>query len=92
MSLRIILQNPKMALDEALSVIKPNGNLLSYDKFIEERATLARRFLNIVTSAVGTDINRSFNEISEGFNFDVLEDIPVMYADNYRAILGSKVR
>lgn len=85
-----VVENPKKALEEALRVTKPNGVLLIYDKFREEKVTFGRRLLNVITSAVGTDINRSFSEIVEGFDVIVHEDMPVMFADNYRAVLLSK--
>lgn len=85
-----VVENPKRALEEALRVVKQDGSLLIYDKFREEKVTFGRKLLNIITSAVGTDINRSFEAIVDGFNLNIHKDISVMYADNYRAILASK--
>ena len=85
-----VVENPKSALEEALRVVKQDGSLLIFDKFREEKVTFGRKLLNVITSAVGTDINRSFDDIVDGFKVIIHEDIPVMYADNYRAILVSK--
>ncbi len=82
-----VVEEPKSAFREALRVLKADGRVLVFDKFCEGKTTVVRRILNLFTSALGTDINRSFQEISEDFDIEVLEDKAVMFAGNYRAIL-----
>ena len=85
-----VVESPAEALQEALRVMKMDGKLLIYDKFSEQKVNFWRKLINVITSAVGTDITRSFYDITDGFEINIHQDIPVMYAGNYRAILISK--
>ncbi|MDK2868708.1 MAG: phosphatidylethanolamine/phosphatidyl-N-methylethanolamine N-methyltransferase [Clostridiales bacterium] len=85
-----VVENPQKAFSESLRVLKPNGKLLVFDKFNEGRVSVLRQLLNLLTSALGTDINRAFGRIAEGFPIDIIADKAVMIAGSYRGILIGK--
>ncbi len=62
-----IVPDPKKAFREAVRVLKNNGQIIILDKFIGDgkKASLPRRFLNIITGFLASDINMSFRDIIE---------------------------
>lgn len=84
-----VVENPRQAMDEALRVLKPNGTLLIFDKFLNEHATRSplRNLLNLLTSAIGTDINRKLSDILAGKPVTITHDQPVLLNGAYRAIV-----
>ncbi len=87
-----VVEQPKIALKEALRVLKEDGTILIFDKFKKnEKLSLKRRALNVVTSTLGTDITRSFESIVGGFQVEVYKDVELMFKGNYRGILLRKM-
>jgi phosphatidylethanolamine/phosphatidyl-N-methylethanolamine N-methyltransferase len=86
-----VVEHPRAAMAEALRVLKPGGVMLVWDKFsASKKPGSARKILNVITSFIGTDITRNFEEISEGCKFEVLSDTAGMFGGNYRTILLKK--
>lgn len=84
-----VVENPHMAMAEAARVLKSNGCILVFDKFLEadKGPTAVRKLLNWITTLIGTDINRSFKDIRGDLPIKVVQDQPALFAGNYRIIL-----
>ncbi|SET43045.1 Methyltransferase domain-containing protein [Natronincola peptidivorans] len=87
-----VVENPREVVCEALRVIKEDGEILIFDKFIENnsKVSILRKLLNKVTSIIGTDINRCFEDITDGLPICIIKDEPSMFNGNYRIILLKK--
>jgi ubiquinone/menaquinone biosynthesis C-methylase UbiE len=59
---------------ETIRLLKPGGRVAIFDKFAPDsgRSTFFRRLLNVFTTLAGTDITRSFAEITSGEGFEIL--------------------
>jgi len=87
-----VVGNPGLAMAEALRVLREDGRILVFDKFLPEGkdVSLIRKMLNIITSFIGTDINRRFFDAVRGLPLDIIYDGPVAFSGNYRTILAGK--
>ena len=85
-----VVEEPRSAMSEAIRVLRRNGNILVFDKFLEEnrKPSLARIIFNSVTSLFGTDISRRFSDMIKGLPVKVVCDMPVGFS--YRIILLKK--
>ncbi|MFC4077298.1 class I SAM-dependent methyltransferase [Salinithrix halophila] len=63
-----VVEQPQQALSEAIRVLRPEGRCLILDKFtpVHQRPSKLRRFLNLWTTRLGTDIERSWEPWIEG--------------------------
>lgn len=88
-----VVEYPHKAMSEAVRVLKRDGRILVFDKFLEgnKNPSLFRRLLNSVTSLLGTDINRRFRDILDGLPVTVIYDMPLMFTGNYRVIFLKKI-
>lgn len=88
-----VVENPNRAMSEAIRVLKRNGRILVFDKFLEgnKKPSLFRKLLNAVTSLLGTDINRRFRDIINGLPVTVICDMPLMFTGSYRVIFLKKI-
>lgn len=77
-----VVEHPEKVLERSLKYLEPGGTLLIFDKFVESnvKPNLIRRALNVITSAIGTDINRDFNEIKN--------DLPIEIHKQYQTVSG----
>lgn len=68
-----VVEDPHSTLSEALRVLKPGGRVLVFDKFVPDgrKPGLGRKVLNKVTSLIGTDITRRFEDIAEGLPINI---------------------
>jgi len=84
-----VVENPKTAMSEAIRVLKKEGRILVFDKFLDdtEEPSVARRVLNVITSFIGTDINRHFGEIVEGLPVHEIYEEPSLFQGSYRIII-----
>lgn len=87
-----VVENPGLAMAEARRVLKEDGRILVFDKFLPEgkEVSLIRKMLNIITSFIGTDINRRFSDVVRGLPLDIINDGPAGFSGNYRTILAVK--
>jgi len=87
-----VMPHPERGLGEAHRVLADDGQLCVMDKFQpdEHRAGWVRRALNLVTSAIATDITRQAGPLLRDAGFVVECDEPVMLGSLFRALLASK--
>ncbi len=62
-----VIPDPVACLREAGRVLKPDGRAVVFDKFVPdtEVPSLARRFLNVATNALFSDITRRLGPLAE---------------------------
>lgn len=87
-----VVESPHQALSEALRVLKTDGRILVFDKFVKSKKgiTIFRMLINKFTSLLATDITRYFEDITEGLPVSLIKDEPSMMNGNYRIILLKK--
>lgn len=87
-----VIPDGHKCLQEALRVLKPNGMVAIFDKFLDEdkNPTFLRRTLNSVTMNLGTDINRRFSDISKDSNFRIIDEKESILDGMYKIILLQK--
>ncbi|MDN3558219.1 class I SAM-dependent methyltransferase [Halomonas maura] len=87
-----VMPDPARGLAEARRVLAAHGQLCVMDKFqADERpAGAGRRALNLVTSAIATDITRQARPLLEGAGFVIEADRPVLMGSLFRALLARK--
>ncbi|PSJ22358.1 SAM-dependent methyltransferase [Halomonas sp. ND22Bw] len=87
-----VMPDPARGLAEAHRVLADNGQLCVMDKFQADArpAGLGRRALNLVTSAIATDITRQARPLLDDAGFAVEADRPVMMGTLFRALLAQK--
>jgi ubiquinone/menaquinone biosynthesis C-methylase UbiE len=80
------------SLREALRTLRPDGRAVIFDKFVpdDRRLTFGRRFANLFTTLVGTDITRRFDDLAAGCTFVKVHDEPGLLRGAYRVILVRK--
>ena len=80
-------------LRSALRALKPNGRAVIFDKFLPEgeKPSLVRKFLNLFSTLLGTDINRRLSELMEGCPCKIILDEPSIAGGLYRVILINKM-
>lgn len=87
-----VIPDPVACLKEAERVLKPGGRIAIFDKFLPpgERPSLWRRWTNILTFIVATDINRRFEDILARTSLQPISDEAVGWQGNLRVILLAK--
>lgn len=87
-----VVENPQKALLEATRVLSPSGTILVFDKFLDEdkKPNIIRKTLNMVTSLLGTDINRRFGEVIKGTSLNIKHQENSVLNGNYKIIVLRK--
>ncbi|SFT95539.1 class I SAM-dependent methyltransferase [Halomonas saccharevitans] len=85
-----VMPDPARGLAEARRVLKGDGQLCVMDKFQADArpASLPRRGLNALTSAIATDITRQARPLLCEAGFVIEQDTPVMMGTLFRALLA----
>lgn len=87
-----VMPNPQQGLSEAYRVLKNAGQLCVLDKFQADAspAGIGRRSLNLLTSALATDITRQAGPLLKEGGFLISRDEPVLMNGLFRALLATK--
>jgi phosphatidylethanolamine/phosphatidyl-N-methylethanolamine N-methyltransferase len=87
-----VIPDPHACLDSALRAVKPGGRLVIFDKFQPdgEKVTSFRRFMNVFSTRLGTDLTRRFGDLRQELPCKVLIDEPSLLGGMYRVILLQK--
>lgn len=83
-----VIPDPVACLKEAERVLKPGGRIAIFDKFLPpgEKPPMWRRWANIFTFILATDINRKFEDILGKTGLEMISDTPVGWNGNLRVI------
>lgn len=84
-----VVPDPAAVVAEAMRVLRPGGRAVIFDKFAPEGRdpTVARRALNLVTTAFGTEIDRRLGDLLAGAPCRVISDVPSLLGGQYRVVL-----
>jgi phosphatidylethanolamine/phosphatidyl-N-methylethanolamine N-methyltransferase len=76
-------------LRENLRALKPDGRAVVFDKFLPENGNLGlgRRFLNVFSTLLGTDITRRFGDILSGSGWEIVRSEASILHGIYRVII-----
>ena len=87
-----VIPDAVACLRENLRALKPDGRAVIFDKFLSYggKVTPRRRFVNIFSTLIGTDITRKFEEINATTGWEVIRDEPSLLNGMYRVILLNK--
>lgn len=86
-----VVENPRQAMSETVRVLKDDGQILVFDKFVSgSNVTLARKVTNVLTSFMGTDITRCFDKIVRGVPVKILRENTSLFKGSYKIILLEK--
>ncbi|MFZ5946186.1 MAG: class I SAM-dependent methyltransferase [Bacillota bacterium] len=86
-----VVENPRNAMSEAVRVLKTDGKILVFDKFVSRKIAYARKIFNILTSLLGTDITRNFEDIIQGIPVKILKQDASLFKGSYKIILLGKL-
>lgn len=88
-----VAENPKAVMSEAVRVLNDNGKILVFDKFVKgDKAGIIRKLLNKLTSFIGTDITRRFEDVIAELPVVIIRDEDSIFRGNYRIVLLKKVK
>jgi len=84
-----VIPDGNACLRSALRALKPGGRVVIFDKFLSEgkKPSPVRKFFNIFSTLLGTDINRRFSDLMRGCSCEVTHNEPSIGRGMYRVIL-----
>lgn len=87
-----VVPDATKCFQEITRVLKKEGKIIVFDKFVpkNQKLSLPKILLRPVIKLLGTDIGRSFEEMSPE-NIVVEEDTPIMLNGMYRKIIIRKI-
>lgn len=87
-----VVPDPGKCMAEALRVLRPNGRIVIFDKFLPDGAKppIRRRLANLGSTLAGTDINRRLGDILKGLPVRIVSDEPSILGGMYRVVLLKK--
>ena len=87
-----VIPDGKACLQAAFQAIKPGGRAVIFDKFLPEgkRVPLPRKFINLFSTLLGTDINRRLSDLMTGCPCKIIRDESGIANGLYRVILLRK--
>lgn len=88
-----VVPDATKCFQEMTRVLKQEGKIIVFDKFVpkNKKLSIPKMLLRPIISILGTDIGRSFEEISPE-NIVVKEDTPIMLNGMYRKIIIEKIK
>jgi ubiquinone/menaquinone biosynthesis C-methylase UbiE len=87
-----VIPDGKACLQAAFQALKPGGRAVIFDKFLPEgkRVSPSRKFINLFSTLLGTDINRRLSDLMAGCPCEIIQDEPGIAKGLYRVILLRK--
>jgi len=87
-----VIPDPIACIQESERVLKHGGQIVVFDKFVHKNSkiSLLRRFANVLTNLVFTDITRDFESIINKTELTVLTDKDADFNGNFRLIKLAK--
>ena len=87
-----VVPDGRACLQSASCALKPGGRVVIFDKFLPERRKLSqvRKFFNLFSMFLGTDINRCLSDLMLGCPFRITHDEPSIGGGMYRVIMLKK--
>ena len=87
-----VVPDGNACLKSAMRALKPGGRAVIFDKFLPEgtNASPIRKFLNLFSTLLGTDINRRLSDIMKDCPCEITRDEPSIAGGMYRVILLKK--
>ncbi len=87
-----VIPDPIACINEVERVLKPEGKIAVYDKFVKTglSISLLRKIINSITSILATDITRSLESIIENTSLKVVSDVSADFGGNFRRIILKK--
>jgi ubiquinone/menaquinone biosynthesis C-methylase UbiE len=88
-----VIPDGNACLQSALSALKPCGRIVVFDKFVPEGKSISfgRRFMNVFSTLLGTDINRRLSDLTRGCRCAITHDEPSIANGVYRIVLLKKI-
>jgi phosphatidylethanolamine/phosphatidyl-N-methylethanolamine N-methyltransferase len=87
-----VIPDGTACLDAARQALKAGGRAVIFDKFVSDAnsPSVIRRFLNIFSTFLGTDINRRLEDMFRSSDWHVVSDEPSIMHGTYRVVLLEK--
>ncbi len=84
-----VVPDPVRCISEAIRVLRPGGRIVVFDKFLQDgtEPNWGRRLANIVSTRLGTDLNRRLGDILSGLPCKIVHDEPSILRGMYRVVL-----
>ena len=84
-----VIPDGNACLLSALRALKPGGRAVIFDKFLPEGKSpnLLRKFFNIFSTLLGTDINRRLSDLMKNCPCEITHDEPSIGGGMYRVVL-----
>jgi phosphatidylethanolamine/phosphatidyl-N-methylethanolamine N-methyltransferase len=87
-----VIPDGNACLQSALRALKPGGRVVIFDKFLPEgkNPSFMRKFFNIFSTVLGTDINRRMSDSMKDCPCEVTHDEPSIGGGMYRVMMLRK--
>jgi phosphatidylethanolamine/phosphatidyl-N-methylethanolamine N-methyltransferase len=87
-----VIPDGNACLRSALRALKPGGRVVIFDKFLSEgkKPSSVRKFFNIFSTLLGTDINRQLSDLMRGCPCKITHDEPSIAGGMYRVVMLRK--
>lgn len=87
-----VIPDPYKAIKEVERVLKPNGKIAIFDKFIphQQKISLRRKMVNQITKLLFSDINRNLEKIVATTSLEIISNKPANFNGIFRKVLLKK--
>jgi len=88
-----VIPDGNACLQSAMRALKRGGRAVIFDKFLSEgkKPSLVRKFFNIFSTLLGTDINRRLSNLMRDCPCEITHDEPSIAGGMYRVVMLRKV-